>query len=106
MPPQMPLFVVTASRLRDGAIAWRTADGSWSERFQQAAAIDEAELDAALDAAGADIGAQRVVGVYKVAVSETPEGLAPVSVRERIRAFGPSVRPDFGYTPHSAGIGA
>jgi hypothetical protein len=102
----MPLFVITASRLRDGAIVWRLASGSWSERFADAAPIEEAAVAAALDDAGADIRAQRVVGVYKVAVTATAAGLAPVSVRETIRAQGPSVRPDFAYTPHASGIGA
>lgn len=101
----MPLFVVTASRLRDGAIVWRRADGNWSAHFADAAPVEEADVAPALDAAGASVSAQLVIGVYKVAVTQDARGLTAASVRERIRAIGPSVRPDFGY-PQTATIGA
>ena len=101
----MKLFVVTASRLRDGAIVWRTTGGAWSVHFGDAGPLDDVAVAAALEAAQADIRAQLVVGVYKVAVTATPTGFAPDSVRERIRAEGPSVRPDFSYAAPS-GIGA
>jgi hypothetical protein len=102
----MSLFVVTASRLRDGAILWRSADGGWSESFSDAAGVEEAGIAQALEAAAADIRAQLVVGVYKVAVTADGPGLIPVSVREHIRAEGPSVRPDLAYTAHTDVIGA
>ncbi len=93
----MPLHVVTASRLRDGAIMWRASAGGWTEHFPQAAPFPGDAIDAALEAGQADVRTQQVIGVYKVAVTETRSGLAPESVRERIRARGPSVRPDFMY---------
>jgi len=92
----MPHFVVTASRLRDGAIVWAT-DAGWSEHFAAAAIHDATTIETALATAAADIRTQRVVGVYKVEVSPTADGFEPVSVREIIRATGPSVRPDLGY---------
>lgn len=97
----MKLFVVTATRLRDGAILWlgegRVSHGVWHERFAKAHAMPEAELDAPLAFGAAEIAAQRVIGVYKVEVEDQQGQLTPVTTRERIRATGPSVRPDLSY---------
>ena len=101
----MSLFVVTASRLRDGAILWLDGAQRWSESFGDSAAFDDAAIEAALAVGAESIRTQRVVGVYKVEVTQGASGLVPVSTREHIRAAGPSVRPDFAY-PSAAGLGA
>jgi sulfite reductase (NADPH) hemoprotein beta-component len=93
----MPLFVVTASRLRDGAIVWLGAGPAWHTRFSMAQTLTEADLDTALAFGASEVRAQRVVGVYKVAVDEVGGIAVPHSTREKIRAMGPSVRPDFAY---------
>jgi sulfite reductase (NADPH) hemoprotein beta-component len=93
----MTLSVITASRLRDGAIVWLTADHVWSTRFAEAQCLAGDVVEHGLAVAGAAARAQLIVGAYQVEVSETPSGVLPVSVRERIRATGPSVRPDFAY---------
>jgi hypothetical protein len=94
----MTVQVVTANRLRDGVIVWLTPELAWSEDFAESKPLrDEAEAKAALDAAGADVKSQRIVGPYLAEVKETPEGLQAASARERIRASRlPTITPDQG----------
>jgi hypothetical protein len=94
----MTVQVVTANRLRDGVIVWLTSELAWSEDFAESKPLrDEAEAKAALDDAGADVKAQRIVGPYLAEVVETPEGLQATSARERIRASRlPTITPDQG----------
>lgn len=97
------LHVITASRLRDGAILWLCADRTWSERFADAAAFDEAAIGAGMAAGEEAVRRQFVAGFYKAEVVRGPDGIAPASVRERIRASGPSVRPDLAYSTANTG---
>jgi len=93
----MPHFVITANDLRDGAVRWfRAADGKfgWTANALEASiAPDAIRRDAWLAEAEADVAANRVVGVYAVEVALTAEGFAHASVRERVRAGGPTVGP-------------
>lgn len=93
----MKLSVVTANRLRDGTILWLGAGPSWRERLTEAQPFDDESIAAALQFGALEATAQRVVGVYQVEVEHGPHGLAALSARERVRALGPSVRPDLGY---------
>ena len=99
----MKRSVVTASRLRDGAILWLGAGAVWRERFAEAQAFDAEALPSALQFGAQEVASQRVIGVYAVGVVLGPDGLTPLSARERIRAQGPSVRPDLGYVSALAG---
>ena len=101
----MKLFVVTATNLRDGAIRWLGAGDVWQPLLANAQPFDEAGIAAALAFGAAEAGAQRVIGVYKVEVHRTADGFDPLSTRERIRAFGPSVHPAFSYAPAISGLG-
>lgn len=98
----MKLFVVTATRLRDGTILWLGKGRVWNERFALAYPMPEADLDAELAFGAAEVAAQRVIGVYKVEVDDQHGQITPATTRERIRAVGPSVRPDLSYA-HSVG---
>ena len=95
----MKLFVVTATRLRDGAILWLGSGHVWHEQFGHANAVPETEVEAGLAFGAAEVAAQRVIGVYRVEVEAEGSAITPVTTRERIRATGPSVRPDLGYAP-------
>jgi sulfite reductase (NADPH) hemoprotein beta-component len=94
----MTVQIVTANRLRDGAIVYYTAEHKWAETFSASKPLRDAEeAKVMLEAAGLDVKAQLVVGPYLAEVQETPEGLKPASARERIRASRlPSVAPDQG----------
>jgi sulfite reductase (NADPH) hemoprotein beta-component len=94
----MTVQIVTANRLRDGAVVYLAADGVWSEDFTASLALrDEAAAKAALDGTAADVKARKVVGPYLAEAEETPAGLQPNSARERIRASRlPTITPDVG----------
>jgi hypothetical protein len=80
---------VSANRLRDGKVVWRTQDG-WTEDFPRAAVLIGADAQAALAAAQADEAKQLVVGSYLVEIDPTG---APLRQRERIRAAGGPTMP-------------
>jgi hypothetical protein len=83
--------VVTANRLGDGAVVYRTSDGSWSTRLDGAAVVTTAPAATALLAAAVadDIAA---VGAYVAPVRIGPDGQPePGNLRERIRLAGPTI---------------
>src|ERR1700712_3426676 len=85
---------VTANRLRDGVPVFRTADGGWSTDLAasgQLASAEEAEKIAA--AAGAINGREAVGGAYAITIEIDGAAVKPTSLRERIRAEGPTVQP-------------
>jgi sulfite reductase (NADPH) hemoprotein beta-component len=88
------LRVVTANRLTDGVIVWLDARNSWVEEVAEAAIVEGEALETALQFAAAEEKRRIVVGAYPVIVTRSSEGPLPMSVRERIRAVGPTVRLD------------
>jgi hypothetical protein len=83
--------LVTANRLGDGAVVYRTADGGWTTDFERAVVVTSAPAaHELLDAAVADdIGA---VGAYVAPVKLESDGRArPGNLRERIRLKGPTI---------------
>ncbi|WP_323990614.1 DUF2849 domain-containing protein [Nguyenibacter sp. L1] len=103
--------VVTANRLLDGRIVWLAEDGVWSDRIDAARifANDGPEggsesgsesgsnggIESVIAAVAARQQADGVVGVYGVQLRDDSATPVPATVRERIRAFGPSVHPEF-----------
>nr|WP_194299845.1 DUF2849 domain-containing protein [Acetobacter conturbans] len=88
--------VITANRLLDGIVVWRAADGSWKERITDAAPIPNTEVEGLLSTLQGNAQKLGLVGVYGVQVQDDTGGkIVPVTSRERIRAFGPSVHPQF-----------
>jgi hypothetical protein len=79
--------IVTASRLADGRVAFRAAEG-WSTDVRDALTFSADEAAAAITRAQGE--PTNVVGAYAVDVDDT--GL-PLLGRERIRVFGPTVAP-------------
>ena len=83
--------LITANRLGDGAVIYRTADGNWTTVFDQAAVVSTAPaatelLEAAIDD---DIGA---VGAYVAPVKLDRDGsVRPGNLRESIRHAGPTI---------------
>jgi len=90
-------WAVTAWRLSDGEVVYAQPDGSWAQRFDDAAVYHvKAEADAALARADEDVKARVVVNAYLFEVAEEDGIAVPASVREKIRAKGPTVRVDLG----------
>lgn len=85
-------YVVTASVTETGAPTYLKADGSWSPRIQDAA-YTESEAQAAGLVEEANVHQQRHVSdPYSFMVLIENGKVDPMSARENIRAFGPSVR--------------
>lgn len=81
---------VTANRLTDGAVVWRTRDGGWSVDLADAAVVTTADAALALlsGALQRDIDA---VGAYVAPVELGTDGsVLPGNLRERIRVDGPT----------------
>lgn len=90
------LQAVSANRLRDGIAVWLSADHRWVEDVAAAGAFRGEALKEALAAALAESAAGLVVDVYPLDVAVTDGKTRPLHVRERMKALGPSVRPDLG----------
>ena len=82
--------VLTANRLTDGAVVYRKPDQSWVRTIADAKILDSDAVSALADAQ-ADVAAAKVVGLDLIDIVQTDKGPQPVSLRERIRAFGPTV---------------
>ena len=83
--------VVTANRLADGAVIYRSSDGSWTTDLSSAAVMSTtAAATEALALALADT--LHAVDAYAAPVELTPEqGVLPGNLRERIRLRGPTI---------------
>ncbi|MDB2432182.1 DUF2849 domain-containing protein [Alphaproteobacteria bacterium] len=88
---------VTANRLSDGEVVYWSDDNRWVERFTKAEIADGADAADALLARAmpADFEAH-VLEPYLFEVLEDGSFYKPASVRETIRAAGPTVRLDLG----------
>jgi hypothetical protein len=82
--------VVTANRLADGAVVYRTVGGDWTTRLELAAVVTTAPAAQALLAVAlADEVA--AVGAYVAPVQLGPDGIVqPGNLREKIRHAGPT----------------
>lgn len=84
-------MVVTANRLTDGAVIFRTAEGRWTTQLGLASVVRTAVAAHELLAAAVadDV---RAVGAYLAPVGLTPEGgVVPGNLRERVRVGGPTI---------------
>ena len=90
-------WAITAHRLTDGTVVYWADTRGWDESVDNACVYTERDkADTALGDAQKDIAAQKVIGVYLFEVAPDTDSASPASVREQIRAKGPTVRPDLG----------
>ncbi len=88
--------VVTGNRLRDGAPVYFTVSGTWSPAIDDAAHVANAAAEALLHEAQSRTAAatpDAIIAPYLIEIVDAADRLRPVTLRERIRAFGPTVRP-------------
>ncbi|MGH6847016.1 MAG: DUF2849 domain-containing protein [Methylocella sp.] len=84
--------VICANRLADGIVVYAGRDGAWAERLSQSKIFaDKAEAEAGLLAAQNDAKRNLVVEPILVDVTEDVSGLRAVTLREAIRALGPTI---------------
>ena len=92
--------VICANRLADGIVVYAGHDGSWPERISQAKIFaSKTEAEAGLLVAQNDAKRNLVVEPVVVEVTEDASGLRAVTLREAIRARGPTI--DFLPRPHA-----
>jgi hypothetical protein len=92
----MPKMII-ASRLTDGLVVFVTTEGSWATDIGAGALItddDGDERERLLALAKQHEASNLVVEPYLIDVVVEEGQRRPAEVRERIRAFGPSVRSD------------
>ena len=92
--------IVTGNDLESGDVIWWTGDG-WSRLV--ADAIDVGHRGEAI--AATEEAARRVNGPYVIDAAATADGPRPAHIKDRIRAAGPTVRPDLGIKPADANRG-
>ena len=89
--------VVTANRLGDGAVVYRTVDDEWTTDLASAAVVVASAAAVLLQRAEAD--GVRAVGAYIAPVEVTPDQVVrPGNLRERIRVEGPTFALPGGWT--------
>lgn len=92
--------ILTGNDLRTGAVIWWTGEG-WSNHVEDAVdAGEQADVILAREDA-----ARRVNAGYVVDGVQTPEGIRPAHIKDRIRALGPTVRPDLTLKPADPAAG-
>jgi hypothetical protein len=83
--------LITANRMRDGAVIYRTADGGWTTEFDRAVVVTTvpAATELLQAAVADDAGA---IGAYVAPVKLEQDGsVLPGNLRERIRLAGPTI---------------
>lgn len=92
--------ILTGNDLESGDVVWWTGEG-WSRHV-----ADAVEVDHGGEAiAAAEEAARRVNAPYVVEASETADGPRPSHIKDRIRARGPTVRPDLAIKPADRAAG-
>ena len=86
--------LLTGNDLVTGDVTWWTG-ADWSRHV--ADAVDVAGEGEAIGAR--EEAALRVNGPVVIDATATPEGPRPAHIKDRIRAYGPTVRPDLAILP-------
>ena len=93
--------LLTGNHLVNGYVIWWTGEG-WSRHGEQAADVgDKGEQIAQVETA-----ACRVNNPYIVDAESGADGPVPNHIKERIRAVGPTVRPDLALKPADVSAGS
>lgn len=86
--------ILTGNDLKSGAVIWWTGVG-WSLDVNDAADVE----DHGPSLIAREEGVQNVFAAYVVDGEKTDDGVRPAHIKERIRALGPTVRPDLTLKP-------
>ncbi len=82
--------LLTCNRLETGEVLWWTGEG-WNTDIRAAAALEKADAEALIAQLAP---AERVNDLAAIEAEANGGGWRPLTTRERVRASGPSVRPD------------
>ena len=86
--------LLTGNDLARGDVIWWTGY-DWSRHVEDACDV----TDKGDGIARAEEGARRVNGPYIIDATATPVGPRPAHIKDRVRALGPTVRPDLTLKP-------
>jgi hypothetical protein len=93
--------ILTGNDLKTGAVVWWDGSG-WSLHVEDA--VDAgADGDAIL---ARESAARRVNAAYAIDGEKTADGVRPAHIKDRIRALGPTVRPDLTLKPVDTDVGS
>ena len=92
--------LLTGNDLKSGAVIWWTGS-DWSNHVEDAGDVGE-HGEAILTA---EEGARRVNTPYIIEAVATDEGPRPAHIKDRVRALGPTVRPDLTLKPKDPSAG-
>lgn len=92
--------ILTGNDLVTGDVIWWAGDG-WSRQVNDSADVG----DKGDDLVRTEEAALRVVGAYVIDATTDDEGVRPAHIKDRIRALGPTVRPDLTLKPNDADAG-
>ncbi|WP_314371683.1 DUF2849 domain-containing protein [Sphingomonas paucimobilis] len=93
--------LLTGNDLASGDVVWWTGQ-DWSRHVEDA--VDVGTNGEAI--LRAEEGARRVNVPYLIDAEATEQGPRPAHIKDRIRALGPTVRPDLTLKPADADAGA
>jgi hypothetical protein len=93
--------LLTGNDLPTGDVVWWTGQG-WSRHVEDS--IDVADQGEAI--LRAEEGARRVNVPYVIDATLTADGPRPAHIKDRIRALGPTVRPDLTLKPADPAAGS
>ncbi|NVE94675.1 DUF2849 domain-containing protein [Altererythrobacter lutimaris] len=86
--------ILTGNDLKSGAVVWWTGE-SWSIHVNEAVDVgDQAE-----EIIAREESARRVNVPYAIDAEQTADGVRPAHIKDRVRALGPTVRPDLTLKP-------
>jgi hypothetical protein len=89
--------ILTANRLVLGEVVYWSEAKGWVPRLVDASTLaDEAAAKAAQERGAESVRQREVVNPYLLEIRMDGGDMVPVKEREKIRARGPSVRPDLG----------
>ena len=85
----MAQYMVTGSATEDGRPLYMTAEEGWSDRITEAHVVENDGRLALLETAKTH---ERVVcDPYPIEVTPTDHGYEPITLKEKIRASGPTI---------------
>lgn len=86
--------ILTGNDLKNGAVVWWDGTG-WSLYVDDAVDVGE-RADEIL---AREQSARRVNAAYAIDATRDENGVRPAQIKERVRALGPTVRPDLTLKP-------
>lgn len=93
--------ILTGNDLATGDVVWWTGR-EWSRHVSDAAELG----DNAGEIIAQEEASRRVNAAYVVDAEATPDGVLPTHIKEKVRATGPTVRPDLKLAPADPAAGS